>query len=158
MPTLKICTALLVASAMAAYAHAQPFEYAHPFRERHVISIEPMSGSVASGDRAIDATFCAKAEGYVCVSSEWLNFAAPISKAWSSPEWKFGDHTYVMRDRRKVFMLGASLNVLDIESTQSSRTFRFLYSKERGLVALSAEVDGTLEIFVLQGKTGFGRP
>ena len=55
-------------------------------------------------------------------------------------------------------MLGASLNVLDIESTRSSRTFRFLYSKERGLVALSAEVDGKPEIFVLQGKTGFGRP
>ena len=141
----------------AASAHAQPFEYVHPFHERHVISIQPKSSTVASGDRASDAVFCIKAERYICVKSEWLNFAVPISKALTVSEWKFGDHTYIVRGRRELLMLGNSMNILDIESTQSSRTFRFLYSKERGLVALSVEVDGKPATFVLQGTKGFGR-
>jgi hypothetical protein len=147
--------ALLVAFIATDSAHSEPFEYVQPFHDRHVISIQPASGLVASGDRASNATFCSRDEGYVCVRSEWLNFAAPISKA-SSSEWKFENNTYTVKGRRRLLMLGTSMNVLDIESTQSTRTFRFLYSKEKGLVAFSVEVDGKPATFVLQGITGFG--
>lgn len=148
---------LLVASVAPAHAQAQPFEYSNPFHERHVISIQPASGLVASGDRASAAIFCSRTEGFVCIKSEWLNFAVPTSKALSPSEWKFDDQIYKVKGRRKLLMLSTSMNVLDIESVQSSRTFRFLYSRESGLVAFSAEVDGKPATFVLQGRMGFGR-
>lgn len=147
---------LLLAFLCGKEAIANSFEYANPFYENHTFSIQTQQKTLTSGDRAVDAEFCAKSEPFICIGSEWFSFSVPISGAAAPTEWsKFG-HRYVLKNRREISMLGTLIDVCEIESIQSAQTFKFLYSKSKGLVAFNVEVDGKPVTFVTKGKVGFG--
>lgn len=154
----NVCHALVFIGAImcGGSVAAQSFEYANLFNARHLIAIQVTPPLVASGDRAVDAHFCKPIDGFVCVASEWFNFAVPSGKARLPAEWAQGGNEYKLVGSEKHILLGIRRDVFRIESVQKGLRHRFLYSRRDGLVGFSSEVDGQPVVFVSQRAVGFG--
>jgi hypothetical protein len=135
---------------------AQSFEYANLFNSKHLIAIQITPPLVASSDRAVDARFCKPVEEFVCVTSEWFNFAVPFGRARLPTQWEQAGNEYKLVGSEKLVLLGIRRDVLRIESVQKGLRHRFLYSRRDGLVGFSSEVDGQPVTFVSQRTIGFG--
>lgn len=137
-------------------AVAQSFEYSNLFNAAHEITLQTKPALVASGDRAVDAYFCNADEEFICVDSEWFNFAIPSGKSKLSSEWTRGENAYKLIGSEQLVLLGTRRDVIRIESTQKGKRYRFLYSRRYGLIGFSGEVDGQPVTFISQRVIGFG--
>lgn len=135
-------------------ATAQSFEYANLFNARHLIAIQVTPPLVASGDRAVDASFCTRTDEFVCVTGEWFNFAVPSGKAGLPTQWEQGGNEYKLAGSEKLVLLGVRRDVLRIESVQKGQRHRFFNSRRDGLIGFGSEVDG--QPVVSQRAIGFG--
>lgn len=154
----NVCHALVFIGAVVCGGSvaAQSFEYANLFNARHLIAIQVTPPLVASGDRAVDASFCKRADEFVCVTSEWFNFAVPSGKARLPTQWEQGGNEYKLVGSEKLVLLGVRRDVLRIESVQKGLRYRFLYSRRDGLVGFSSEVDGQPVTFMSLRAIGYG--
>ena len=136
---------------------AQSFEYVNPLSRGHVITIQVTPPMVASGDRAVDAKFCRSDQKFVCVISEWFNFAIPLGSTSLPEQWEHNGNNYKMVGVEKITLFEKTRNVILIESVQSGRVYRYIYSYRDGLIAFSSEVDGEHVTFISERAKGFGR-
>lgn len=147
---------LIVVAVCGGPVAAQSFEYANLFNAKHLITIQMTPPLVASGDRAVDARFCKPIDEFICVTSEWFNFAVPSGKTRLPPQWEQGGNKYKLVGSEKLVVLGISRDVFRIESVQNGLRYRFLYSHRGGLVGFSSEVDSQPVTFMSQRVIGFG--
>lgn len=155
----NICQGLVFFFGAIMYAGsvaAQSFDYVNAFNAKHVIAIQMTPPLVASGDRAVGARFCKPVDEFVCVASEWFNFAVPSGKTPLPTRWKHDGNEYLLVSFEELELLGTRRSVVRIESAQNGRRYRFLYSRRDGLVGFSSEVDGQPVMFVSQRAIGFG--
>lgn len=159
MSMIKIVTHIVLLAASLAVigpAAAQSFEYANVLNSKHLVTIQMTPALVASGDRASDARFCKTVDGFVCVNSDWFSVAFPSGNAALPERWEQGGREYRLVGREKLVLLGVRRDVLHIESVHKGQKYRYLYSREHGLVGFSAEIDGQPVTFMSQRAIGFG--
>ena len=137
-------------------AFSQSFEYANLFDSKHLIVIEIAPSSFISGDRAVDAYICKNADKYVCINSDWFNFAVPKNIGRSGEKWEQGGQYYELLGSGEMNFFGIRRSFLQIQSIQNGIKYRYLYSRKYGLVGFGAEIDGGLSIFMSQRGRGFG--
>lgn len=137
-------------------ASGQTYDYVNLFNKRHTISIQISPAFFATGDLAIDAEFCGRGDFFICVTSEAFNFAVPIEKKFDVSKWDYRGYVYELKKQETLEVFGQTLKVWVIESTQGAKKLRYLYSKNRGLMAISMEMGGESKTFVSQKFAGFG--
>ncbi len=146
----------LAGLAFSVSALGQTYDYVNLFNKRHTISIQISPAFFASGDRAIDAEICGRNDSFICVTSDAFNFAVPIARKADVSKWEYKGYAYELKKQETLEAFGQALNVWIIESNQGAKKLRYLYSKKRGVMAISIEIDGESQTFVSQKFAGFG--
>jgi len=146
----------LLLAILALPCSAQSFEYLSLSNSNRIITIQAEPAFVAAGDRASIAVMCKPVEGFVCVESDWFNFAIPLKKSQQQGQWTFKGYAYHILATEKVRILGNEYKALRIESIQGDKKFTYIYSNERGLIGFSAAFDGEVATFISARSAGFG--
>jgi hypothetical protein len=147
---------LVVGLASPSSALSQSHTYVNALDRRHTISMETNPAGFIGGDRAIDAYSCGKADRFVCFSSEDFSFAVPNKKALDVGNWEYKGIKYKLVRREKTNLLGHSFTGWIIESIQKERKIQYLYSRHRGLLVFSVDVNNEHYTFLSQREFGFG--
>jgi hypothetical protein len=154
----KMCWSALVvvASLTPASGCCQAYNYTNPVAPNSTVTLQLTPAMVSGGGRGGGAIYCSKRDDYVCVASDDLNFAVPISTKLPLQHWQYKGYAYEVVSRRNLELLGKSIAVSVIESDQNGMKFRFVYSTRQGLLAFSIFMSGENHLFLSQTAIGFG--
>ncbi len=87
-------------------------------------------------DKETSLTFCPEESDFKCFKSQWLVFSIPRNLQTTNERWSAGELDFEIKDQIQAHILGQKLELIEVVSGQQGRQIRFLFSKERGLLAI----------------------
>lgn len=149
------CTVIVIAQFLLHPAYAGSYEYSSLSGGKPVITIQTNPPFIASGDRAIDAVFCAQSD-FFCFSSDWVNFSFPRNRPANLTEWSKNGFGYKIFASSEIRVFGICREIYKISSTQNGRELIFFFSPSHGLLGFEREVDGQIATYYSEREQGFG--
>lgn len=137
-------------------ASATTFEYVSPI-DSSSLTIDTTASSVAVGDVARNAVLCAGSSNFVCVESDVFRFAVPTKIGPETTRWEHGERTYSIEFQGDITLLGIlERGAIRISSADGGRRFSYLYSPEKGLLAVGVSSKDGSKLFLITSNVGYG--
>ena len=131
-----------------------PDAWSENFRSDPFLSIDLFRGAMWLGHSGRRMTVCAEEAAFYCFQSKVLAFAVPKSVADLDKSWRFSDQVFSVRGDRQIDILGSKVEVVVIHSESTE----FLFSRDRGLIAVSGIIGEAKGEHVLVSSRNLGFP
>jgi hypothetical protein len=146
-------------SAVSTPVNADSFLYVDPFDSHLVIEVDTdRSVVILNGHLAYPAQFCNEEASMECFSSPTLSFSVPRPFEAAKDTWEFTGQRYRLIDRRKISLFGVPHTVNVIEAADGNLVSQYLFSEQRGLIAIRTSSDERSVVVLIWQRCGFGAP
>ena len=108
-------------------------------------------------DRVGEAKFCKEKAVYQCFNAENFKFAVPRRFTGEQTGWDFDGVSYRVTGTTRRQILGRMYTAYFIEQDLDSHRFRFVFTKEMGLIAITT-IGVSNMVLILGEKCGFAAP
>lgn len=160
MPIKTFMHVAILTLCLVEVAGASPWFYKNPLKEKsQTILIGDAPNLITlNGHQELEWYSC-EDDGYLCLLSGIITFSVPKPNAFVK-EWVINNIHYSVIGTEELILLGNKIpNVLLIKASfpQEKGYYQyFLYSYERGLMAISDQSEDRGSFMVLEGSCGFG--
>jgi hypothetical protein len=93
----------------------------------------------------------------VCFESPVLNMKLPID-ALDIGQWAVGGLAFSVRFHESVHLFGETIGDLYVVSIEGQEKHGYVYSKDRGVIAVFMSNSGKFGIVFIEGRCGYGAP
>lgn len=135
---------------------AEQWQYIDPLYPDELFGITTEPNSFGINNLYLDAEICSVQDKYICIKTKGFSFYVPKKIEGKESSWTVNGITFKAHLMRDFRVLGVSEPLVYIIDSTGDHELRFLFSKERGLIAMGGSNKSKSRLFILSTACGFG--